>query len=254
MFEQIFSIANIGHTQAELAMTALRFLGEDIMEFNDNLDAGRRSDLSQALKLYMPKVLPFVQEFIKSSYTAMVQPGQPPEELRALEMLVDAGLHLLQSYCWWLNLVLLHQQRMLPLCCSLLADPRSRVRASECLFLLCDRKLSEMDLRGGKRPEKFEDPATTAQSEAAKLQFRELVSLLHATPLPEHAAQLLDEDAYTFAKQLAKCVACVGDKQLCCFDPPIGSGNGGGDGGHTQHVMDDTLDAVSFGQVSALAL
>ena len=27
MFEQIFSIANIGHTQAELAMTALRFLG-----------------------------------------------------------------------------------------------------------------------------------------------------------------------------------------------------------------------------------
>jgi hypothetical protein len=271
MFESIFAIAQMGHTQAELAMTALRLVGEDIMEFNDNLDAGRRSDLSQALKLYMPQVVPFVTEFLQSRYSAMLV-ASDPTEIRSLELLVDAALQMLQSYCCWLSLALLHGQRLLPLFCSLLGDPRSRVRACECVFLLCERKLAEMS-----KVPKGETPANNAQIEDAKAQLRDLVALMqvtHAhplnpctvwkfqwadgvvsgaglyqqsTPLPAPEVLLVDDSAYTFVKQLSKCVGAVGEKQLTCFDPPP-SAAASGHQGHTQHIVDGTLDSHFFGK------
>ena len=71
MFETIFQIAAMGHKQAELAIIALRLVGEEIMEFNDALSGGRRSDLSQALKVSLPQVLPFVHNFTKTRFDAL---------------------------------------------------------------------------------------------------------------------------------------------------------------------------------------
>jgi hypothetical protein len=133
MFEQIFELGSMGHTQAELALISLRLVGEEIMEFNDNLDGKRRSDLSQALRLTMPRILPWVRDAIQSNYSALAvavaAEGGGSGTAAALRLLVGTALQLLQSYCQWVSLGLLHGSRFLPLCCvshpSSAASPRS---------------------------------------------------------------------------------------------------------------------------------
>ena len=144
MFEQLFQIAAMGHRQAELAIIALRLVGEEIMEFNDSLDGGRRSDLSQALKVSLPQVLPFIHGFAKTRFEALgaarAQGAAGSADVRALLQLLDAALQLLQSFCQWVPLQLLYSNEFVPLCCALVGDPDTRVRSCECIFLLAQRK------------------------------------------------------------------------------------------------------------------
>ena len=221
MFEQLFQIAAMGHRQAELAIIALRLVGEEIMEFNDSLDGGRRSDLSQALKVSLPQVLPFINEFAKTRFEALgvarAQGAAASADVKALIQLLDVALQLLQSMCQWVPLQLLYINEFVPLCCALVGDPDTRVRSCECIFLLAQRPIDRMG-----KPSKMEEEVTTAQIEHAKLQLRTLVALLAATPLGTVESLLENEGAYRFAKRVSQLVAAIGEQQASIFDPPGG--------------------------------
>ena len=225
MFETIFQIAAMGHKQAELAMIALRLVGEEIMEFNDSLSAGRRSDLSQALKVSLPQVLPFVNEFTKTRFDALgaarARGAEGAEDVLALVQLLDASLQLLQSMCQWVSLQLLYGNEVVPLCCMLVGDPDTRVRACECVYLLAQRSVDGMGKAHSGKPN-MDDEVTTAQVEHAKAQLRTLVALLAATPLGTAEFLLENEDAYRFAKRVSQLVAAIGEQQVTIFDPAGG--------------------------------
>lgn len=225
MFETIFQIATMGHKQAELAIISLRLVGEEIMEFNDALSGGRRSDLSQALKVSLPQVLPFVHDFTKTRFDALgaarARGGAGAEDVRALVQLLDASLQLLQSMCQWVSLQLLYGNEVVPLCCTLVGDPDTRVRACECVYLLAERSVDRMG-KGQSGNPKMEGEVTTAQVEHAKAQLRTLVALLAATPLGTTESLLENEDAYRFAKRVSQLVAAIGEHQVTIFDPPGG--------------------------------
>jgi hypothetical protein len=225
MFETIFQIAAMGHKQAELAIIALRLVGEEIMEFNDNLSGGRRSDLSQALKVSLPQVLPFINDFAKTRFDALgaarARGAEGAADVRALIQLLDAALQLLQSMCQWVPLQLLYGNEVVPLCCALVSDPDTRVRACECIFLLAERSVDRMGKGQSGKP-RGEDEVTTAQIEHAKAQLRQLVALLAATPLGTVESLLENEDAYRFAKRVSQLVAAIGEHQITIFDPPGG--------------------------------
>jgi len=221
MFDKIFEIGAMGRGQAELAIVALRLVGEDIMEFNEKLESRRRSDLSQALKLALPKVLPMVRGLIADSHAALCAARQGGaaglEEAQSCERLLGAGLNLLQS---WVGGVLAthlpYTHGLVPLCVTLVDEPATRVRACECVFLLAQRPIAKMGTGKG------EDEVNTAMIEDAKGQLRALIAHLSAAELGAPEVLLLpeNEQQYLFTKRVAMLIATVGDNQLPIFDPP----------------------------------
>lgn len=183
MLPDLMGIAAMGHEQQELMLLALRVLGEDIMEFNDKLDAGRRADLSQALKILLPQILQWVYGFIEEKYqqfTAVVgQGGAGGNDARTLQQLVSAAVKLLQSYTQWIPLHLIYRHNLSQIFSTLLHDPAFKVPACECLLLLCSRKVSRIS----NKKDKLEAGSTDEDVATSKAQLLAVVGTLGEAPL-----------------------------------------------------------------------
>jgi len=209
LFEQLGAIAQMGEDEAELVLITVRTLGEEVMEYNSELEGSRRSDLTAALnEVALPAFMPFVYTVLDGSYARLSTDATLDAAARErLQRLLRAVLSLLCAYMEWIPLAIIFQNNFVPALCRLLLEDSLRTPVCEALLLLATRPV----LKAGS------GCVTKAECELASAQVVSMLQVLEGLIPSAMAIPADEQEAYHFVMRFCRLVTELCEHQLDVF-------------------------------------
>ncbi|KAL3516211.1 hypothetical protein ACH5RR_023113 [Cinchona calisaya] len=152
LLPSLVSLSNQGPTQAEIVSMMLRWLPEDIMVHNEDLEGDRRRLLLRGLTESLPEIFPLLYNLLERHFgAALTEAGrQRLDVAKQHAATVTATINAVNAYAEWAPLSDLAKYGIIHGCGFLLSSPDFRLHACEFFKLVSPRKrpidgISEFD-------------------------------------------------------------------------------------------------------------
>lgn len=202
LLPSLVSLSNQGPIQAELVVMMLRWLPEDIMVYNEDLEGDRRRLLLRGLTQSLPEILPLLYNLLERHFgAALAEAGQEQMEIaKQHAAMVTATLNAVNSYAEWAPLPDLAKYGVIHGCGFLLSSPDFRLHACEFFKLVCPRK----------RPIDGASEYDSAIMQIFQILMNISQDLLHKTD----TAADIDESELEFAEYICESMVSLGSSNL----------------------------------------
>ncbi|XP_059436048.1 protein HASTY 1-like [Corylus avellana] len=204
LLPSLFSLSSKGPAQAELVSMMLRWLPEDIMVHNEDLEGDRRRLLLRGLTQSLPEILPLLYTLLERHFGAAVSAAGNQEMDVAKQHAATTinTLNAVNAYAEWAPLPDLAKYGIIHGCGFLLSSPDFRLHACEFFKLVSPRK----------RP--IDDSASEFNSAMSNI-FQILMNVsrefLHRS---SSSAGVIDESEFEFAEYICESMVSLGSSNL----------------------------------------
>lgn len=142
LLPSLVSLSNQGPVQAEIVSMMLRWLPEDILVHNEDLEGDRRRLLLRGLTQSLPEILSLLYNLLERHFgAALTEAGRQQIDLAKQHAAsVTATLHAVNAYAEWAPLPDLAKFGIVHGCGFLLSSPDFRLHACEFFKLVTPRK------------------------------------------------------------------------------------------------------------------
>lgn len=204
LLPSLFSLSSKGPAQAELVSMMLRWLPEDIMVHNEDLEGDRRRLLLRGLTQSLPEILPLLYTLLERHFVAAVSAAgnQEMDVAKQHAATTITTLNAVNAYAEWAPLPDLAKYGIIHGCGFLLSSPDFRLHACEFFKLVSPRK----------RP--IDDSASEFNSAMSNI-FQILMNVsrefLHRS---SSSAGVIDESEFEFAEYICESMVSLGSSNL----------------------------------------
>ncbi|GAB6021722.1 hypothetical protein CHUAL_004300 [Chamberlinius hualienensis] len=146
LLDELYRLATLGETQAELVLLIFMVLAEDVVILN-NAHSQRRRDIYQALVTNLDKIFTLFAELLMnnaSQYLALKKSGNDSNEIgmKIRYQVAASTLETMAEYMDWIPIshLLIKDGILFQMLCELLLDDRLKYPAVKCLLIVANRK------------------------------------------------------------------------------------------------------------------
>ncbi|CAI9102442.1 OLC1v1000717C1 [Oldenlandia corymbosa var. corymbosa] len=205
LFPSLVSMSNQGPSQAAIVSMTLRWLPEDIMIHNEDLEGDRRRLLLRGLTESLPQILPLLFSLLERHFGAAVTEAgkQQMDVAKQHASTVTATLNAVNAYAEWAPLPDLAKYGIIHGCGFLLSSPDFRLHAVEFFKLVSQRK----------RPTDGISEFDSAMSQI----FQILMNISSDFLLKSSSGAAISESEFEFAEYVCESMVTLGSSNLQCI-------------------------------------
>ncbi|KAG6646453.1 protein HASTY 1 [Carya illinoinensis] len=207
LFPSLTTLSSKGPAQAELVSMMLRWLPEDIMVHNEDLEGDRRRLLLRGLTQSLPEILPLLYTLLERHFVAALSAARNQELDVAKQhaATVTTTLNAVNAYAEWAPLPDLAKYGIIQGCGFLLSCPDFRLHACEFFKLVSPRKR----------------PIDVSASEYVSAMSNTFQILMNACReflcRSSSSSVVIDENEFEFAECICESMVSLGSSNLQCI-------------------------------------
>ncbi|XP_027163076.1 protein HASTY 1 [Coffea eugenioides] len=202
LLPSLISLSNHGPTQAEIVSMMLRWLPEDVMVHNEDLEGDRRRLLLRGLTESLPDILPLLYSLLERHFGAALAEAsrQQSDIVKQHAATVTATLNAVNAYAEWAPLPDLAKYGIIHACGFLLSSPDFCLHACEFFKFVCPRK----------RP-----IDGTSEFDSAMGQIFQILMNVSRDFLAKSSSSIaMDESEFEFAEYITESMVFLGSSNL----------------------------------------